>query len=279
MSGVSMQNPRNGSYWSNLGMLSVQRRAQHGLQIMGAYTFGKIMDDGIQGVQDLSAFGTGTAASPQNAYNPHAEHSVDTIDVTHRATISGLYDLPFGKGQRFLSNPSTDRILGGWQFNTIVTMESGRPLGITGANNQLGGRPNWNPNVSAKIAHQGRSYLYAHGQLPWFDPNAFKNPADYTWGNVPRRLGNLRAPGTGNIDISLFKTTHITERLAFEFRVEAYNALNHPNLPSPGTSFVAGPAPNGPYDGGALNSSPSFGMITTGATTTRNVQLGGKLTF
>ena len=281
MSGVTMENPRNGSYWSNLGMLSVQRRAQHGLQLIGAYTFGKITDSGLQGVQDLSAFGTGTSASPQNPYNPRAEHSVDTIDVTHRATISGLYDLPFGMGHRFLANPGTDRLVGGWQFNSIVTMESGRPLGISGASNQVSGRPSWNPNVNVRVAHASRSTLYKTGSLEWFNPLAFVNPPDYTYGNVPRRLSNVRAPGTGNIDMSLFKTTHITERVAFEFRIEAYNALNHPNLPAPGQGFSAGkPAdPNNPYNEGGLNTSTSFGMITTGATTTRNVQLGGKLTF
>jgi hypothetical protein len=110
---------------------------------------------------------------------------------------------------------------------------------------------------------------------------AFVNPPDYTFGNVPRRLANIRAPGTGNVDMSLFKTTHITERLAFEFRVEAYNALNHPNLPAPYAGFTAGKPvdPNNPYNEGGLNTSPSFGMITSGATSTRNVQLGGKLTF
>ena len=281
MSGVNMQNPRNGYYWSNLGMLSVQRRAQHGLQVMGAYTFGKILDAGVQGVMDLSSVGTGTAASPQNPFNPRAEYSVDNIDVTHRGTISALYDMPFGKGQRFLTSPMTDRIVGGWQLNTIITMESGRPIAISGASNQLAGRPNWNPNVSVKVAHASRSTLYKTGQLMWFNPQAFVNPPDYTYGNVPRRLANLRAPGTGNIDISMFKTTHITERMTFEFRVEAYNALNHPNLPGPGTGFSAGkPAdPNNPYAEGGLNTSTSFGMITSGAVSTRNVQLGGKIVF
>jgi hypothetical protein len=262
-------------------MLSVQRRAQHGLQIMGAYTFGKILDAGVQGVADLSAFGTGTSASPQNPFNPRADYSVDTIDVTHRATISALYDLPFGKGKWLLTSPKTDRIVGGWQYNAIITMESGRPIGITGASNQLAGRPNWNPNVSVKVAHASRSTLYKTHQLMWFNPQAFVNPPDYTYGNVPRRLPNLRNPGTGNIDMSLFKTTHITERMAFEFRIEAYNALNHPNLPGAGSSFSAGaPAvPTLPYAEGGTNTSTSFGMITTGATTTRNVQLGGKLTF
>lgn len=281
MSGVSMQNPRNGYYWSNLGMLSVQRRSQSGLAVMGAYTFGKVTDAGVQGVSDLSAYGSGTSASPQNAYNPKADHSVDAIDVTHRASVSVLYDLPFGKNKRFFTSSRYDRFTAGWQVGTIITMESGRPLAITGANNQLASRPSFDSNVSYKVAHASRSSLYKNGYLEWFNPNAFVNPPDYTFGNVPRRMSDLRAPGFGNVDISIFKTTHIAKNVAFEFRIEAYNALNHPNLPSPGTSFSAGsPADSSnPYAEGGHNTNSSFGMITTGATTTRNVQLGGKLFF
>jgi hypothetical protein len=281
MSGVSMLNPRNGSYWSNMGMLSVQRRVEHGLQIMGAYTFGKTTDAGVAGVSDLSYFGTLTSAGPQNPYDPRADHSVDTIDVAHRLTIAGLYDLPFGKGGLLLTSSKTDRLFSGWQVNSILTMESGRPLGITGANNQLASRPNLNPNVKLLVPHQSRSVLYRTGQLEWFNPLAFVNPPDYTFGNAPRKFSALRGPGTVNLDVSLFKTTHITERTTLELRIEAYNALNHPNLPNPDTSFSAGkPAdPNNPYAEGGFNTNPSFGMITSGATTTRNVQLGAKLSF
>lgn len=281
MSGVSTQNPRNGSYWSNLAMLSVQRRLEHGLQFMGGYTFGKITDAGVIDVANLSAVGTGTSASPQNPYNPAADHSVDTIDVTHRATISALYDLPFGRGQRLLSNTHADRFFSGWQYNAIVTIESGRPIGVGGANNQLAGRPNLNPDVSVAVQHQSRSVLYRTGRLEWFNPNAFVNPPDYTFGDVPRLFGNLRGPGTANFDMSVFKTTRLSERLSFEFRLEAYNALNHPNLPMPGTSFSAGaPAdPGNPYAEGGLNTNSTFGQITSGAVTTRNVQLAGKISF
>ena len=262
-------------------MLSVQRRAQSGLSIMGAYTFGKVTDAGVQGVSDLSSYGTSTGAGPQNPFNLKGDHSVDNIDVTHRATISVLYDLPMGKDKPFFNSPKTDRLLGGWQVGSIVTMESGRPLGIGGANNQLASRPNWNPNVNVKVSHASRSTLYKTGSLMWFNPLAFVNPPDYTYGNVPRRLSFLRSPGFGNIDLSLFKTTHITERATFEFRIEAYNALNHPNLPGPGTGFSAGaPAdPTNPYAEGGTNTSSSFGMITSGAISTRNVQLGGKVFF
>ncbi len=281
MYGVSMLNPRNGSYWSNLAMLSVERHSQHGLEILGAYTFGKITDAGIQGVSDLSFVGTFTGAGPQNPYDPKAEHSLDAINVTHRLTIAGLYNLPFGSGQRFLSNPTLDRVVGGWQYNAILTIESGRPLGIYGANNQLASRPNINPNVKLKVRRADRSTLYRTGQLEWFNPLAFVNPPDYTFGNAPRRFGNLNGPGTVNVDMSLFKTTHITDRLSLELRLEAYNALNHPNLPNPNTGFSAGPPadPANPTAEGGLNTSTSFGMITSGATSTRNLQLGGKLIF
>lgn len=206
---------------------------------------------------------------------------MDAIDVTHRMSASVLYDLPMGKGKQFFTSGSLDRLVSGWRVGTIITVESGRPLGISGANNQLANRPNFDPNVSYKVAHASRSSLYRNGYLEWFNPNAFVNPPDYTFGNVPRMMSNLRGPGFGNIDLSAFKTTHITERVSFEFRIEAYNAFNHPNLPAPGTGFSAGsPAdPSNPYAEGGRNTSTSFGMITSGAVTTRNVQLGGKIFF
>ena len=94
-----------------------------------------------------STSGLSSGASPQNWRNPQAEYSVDAIDVTHRLTLSGLYDLPFGAGQRFLTSPRTNRLTSGWQYNVIMTLESGRPIGVTGASNHLATRPNVNPNV------------------------------------------------------------------------------------------------------------------------------------
>jgi hypothetical protein len=280
MATVTIQSPRDASYWANHFELSVQRRAAHGLQIIGSYTFGKVTDDGITGLSDPASVGTATGATPQNWRNIQAEHSVDAIDVTHRLTIAGLYDLPFGVGHRLLSSPHIDRLVGGWQYNAILTMESGRPIGVTGANNQLATRPSLNPNVSLKVAHPSRAPMYKTGYLEWFNPQAFVNPPDYTFGNAPRFFGNLFGPGTVNIDMSLFKTTHITERTVFELRVEAFNALNHDNLTMPGTSFSAGPpaVASNPYAEGGTNTSSSFGMITSGGPI-RNLQLGAKIIF
>jgi hypothetical protein len=289
MSTVTLQDPRNGFYWSNLAMLSVQRRVQHGLQIIGAYTFGKILDEGIQGLSDLSAVGTSTAggptlstgaSSPQNWRNPQAEYSVDAIDVTQRVTVSGLYDLPFGAGQRFLSSGRMNRLTSGWQYNVIMTLESGRPIGIVGANNHLATRPNVIPGVSLKAGRQGRDALYKTGILQWFNPEAFINPPDYTFGDASRYFSSVRGPGTVNFDMSLFKTTHITEGTTLELRIEAYNALNHDNLSMPGGTFTAGPPAiaSDPYAEGGLNTSSTFGKITASGAY-RNVQLAAKLHF
>jgi len=105
----------------------------------------------------------------------------------------------------------------------------------------------------------------------WFDPNAFVNPPNWSFGNTPKTLPQLFAPGTVNMDLSLFKNFHIKERSQLQFRAEAFNAPNHVNLLAPNTSFTTN-----------LNSSANtnalFGRITTAADP-RKVQLALKLTF
>lgn len=280
MSSVTLYWPRNQSSFGNMAMLALQRRIEHGLQVNGAYTFGKITDDGVYADTPTTG-GTQTGSAPQNWRNPRGEHSVDAFDVTHRATVSVLYNLPFGSGQRFLSSSHIDRLISGWQYNVIMTLESGRPIGVTGATNQgVASRPNINPNVSIKVPHPSRSVLYTTGSLEWFNPEGFVDPPDYSFGNVPRYFGNVRGPGTENFDMSLFKTTPITEGTTLEFRIEAYNALNHDNLSMPGTAFVAGPpaVSSNPYAEGGLNTSSTFGMITASGPI-RNVQLAAKFFF
>jgi hypothetical protein len=196
-------------------------------------------------------------------FNRAAERSVDPQDVSQRAVISAVYELPFGPNKRWnAGNALVRRFIAGWQVNAITTLQTGLPVSVTGANNQsTADRPN-STGISAKIDNPTAAR--------WFNTDAFINPPDFSYGNIGRVLPDVRAPGTVNWDVSVLKTTAITERVKLQFRAEAFNLLNHVNLGMPGTGFVAGA--NG------KNTSGSFGVISS-ARDPRQVQLGLKLRF
>jgi hypothetical protein len=133
-------------------------------------------------------------------------------------------------------------------------------------------RPNILLSVSVKLDHPTIG--------KWFNTAAFVNPPDYSFGNAPRAYSHVRGPSQTNFDMSIFKTTTIMHEARLEFRVEAYNALNHTELGQPNTSFVAGaPADSSnPSAEGGSNTSSTFGTITS-ALSARIVQLGVKVLF
>jgi hypothetical protein len=273
--GVYQSYTRSQSYDANYLYVTATRRAENGLQLIAAYTYGKLLEMPIFTLL-LNSPGGGTAQASgiQNWRNPSADYGVDATDVTHRLTVTGLYDLPFGQGKRFLSHGTTlDRLIGGIQYNIIMTAESGRPLVFTGATNQgVAARPNILPGVSVKLPHPTIA--------KWFNTAAFFDPADYSFGNAPRTYSHARGPSQLNFDMSVFKTTTIKEQVRLEFRIEAFNALNHTQLGQPNTTFVAGaPAdPSNPYAEGGANTSSTFGQVTS-ALAARVVQLGAKIIF
>jgi hypothetical protein len=272
---------RNGSYWANLGTLLIQRRVEHGLEILGTYAFGKTTDEGISSVSDLAGTGLSTGNTPQNWRNLRGEHSLDTLDITHRLTVAALYDLPFGTGHRILDSPHVTGVASGWQYITIFTLQSGFPIAVTGATNQgIATRPNLDPTQTINLPHPSRANLYRTGRMQWFNPAAFLDPQDYSFGDVPRYFGSVFGPGTENFDMSLVKTTHISERAMLEIRLETFDTLNHDNLGSVNTSFVAGPSPytaNPTLEGG-LNTNVNFGAITSSGAE-RNLELSAKISF
>lgn len=264
-SGITITNPHAGNYFSNLFLLSVQKKTAHGLSLMFSYTNGKLVSDPLRLPQaDFGENADRMKTYQDGKFNRTLDRSVDPQDVSQRAVISGVYELPFGQGKRW--NPSNSvarKLAGGWLVTTIGTMQTGLPIGVTGANNFLAARPN-STGQSAKLDNPTAA--------KWFDTNAFINPPEYTQGNISRTLPDVRGPGTVNWDISLLKSTAITERVSVQFRAEAFNALNHANLGLPGSGFVAG------TDG--KNSSGSFGVISgTGLRDPRLIQFGLKLRF
>ncbi|QEE30290.1 TonB-dependent receptor [Terriglobus albidus] len=264
MSSVLQSFPRSAHFDGNFMYVTLQRRAAEGLQFQGSYTYGKLMSLPIYTDIATTTGITQTGNGIQNPRNLDGDYSVDAIDVTHRGIVAVLYDLPFGRNRRYLNKGGwMDRLVGGLQFNTTMTLESGRPLNFSGANNSAATRPDLNESLLMQ-----NPTGYTLGKYRRFNYLAFTNPAAYTYGNAPRFYSKLRAPGVVNFDMSVFKTTRITEGTSLELRLEAYNALNHVNLGAPNTS----------YSGTSVNTNNNMGVITT-SYAARTLQLGAKLHF
>jgi outer membrane receptor protein involved in Fe transport len=287
---VTTYNLHNGNLIAHYLELSAQRQARSGLTVLFGYTMGKLLDDSAG---SPLAYLNGLAANNgvQNVYNRRAEYSLDPADVSQRATVSALYNLPFGRGQRFSAHSGlVDRVIGGFQFNLIGVFQTGTPLNITGANAYTATRPDYTPGQKVAISNQSVT--------KWFNTYAFQNPTDYTFGDTPRSLPHVRGPGTQNFDFSIFKTTDITERFKIQLRAEAFNVLNHANFGLPNTTFsanantlsngngvsagckVTGSDSSGTPNAGTgnCNTNSSFGVITTAADG-RSLQLAAKLIF
>jgi hypothetical protein len=230
-----------------------------------AFTGGKKISDSLANPVDFGAVEQVNENSFQNGlYDRQSQKGVDPTDVSRRLVISGIYELPFGRGRRFdPENAVMRKIVGGWQINTIGVLQTGLPLTVRGANNQGADRPN-STGTSAELAKGERT------AQRWFDTAQFVNPALFTLGNIGRSLPDVRHPGTVNWDLSLIKDTTIGERLNVQFRAEAFNFLNHVNYGLVNDSFSPG------ADG--KNASATFGTINS-ARDARVMQLGLKLIF
>jgi hypothetical protein len=255
--GISVRNPRMANYNSHLLIVSVEKRMSKGLTFMVNFTGGKIISEGMGTPVDFGAVEqTNQTAYQDGRFNRRLERSVDPTDVSKRGVVSLLYELPFGKGAGVVN-----KIIGGWQVNTIGIMQTGLPIVIGGANNFRASRPN-STGQSAKLDNPSAA--------KWFNTDVFVNPPNYTFGNIGRVLPDVRGPGTFNWDLSFIKNTRVHERVNLQFRAEMFNFMNNVNLGIPSGGFSAGP--NG------RNNSGTFGTITS-ARDPRNIQLGLKLLF
>ena len=254
---IALQFPSGSSSIYQSFQLKIQKRFNSGLSFMLSYTTQKLIDDN-------SAIAViGANAADQDIYNRRGDRSVSANDISQIFVLSYVYELPFGKGKRFGShwNRPVDAVLGGWQLNGIVTLQTGLPLALTTQNTSGSGSAVLRPNNNGQSGALSGS---VEGRLnKYFNTSAFSQPAPFTFGNTGRTLPDVRAPGVRNTDFSLFKNFHLKEWLSLQFRAEAFNLLNSVQFAAPNTS---------------LNST-QFGIISTQINSPRQVQFGVKLLF
>jgi outer membrane receptor protein involved in Fe transport len=251
---TTFANHGNSSIYHSL-LVTVQRRYSNGLSVMVSYTNSKLIDE------TTSSGGSQSGADNYRigAYNRRLDRGIDTGDVSQRMVISNVYELPF-----FKKNKGWDRrILGGWQLNSITTLQTGDPVEVSGANNFTS--INW-PDLLSNPTLKGSD----RNPYRWFNTDSFRNPADWTIGNTSRSLPDTRNPGMFTMNLSLFKVFKTSEKVRTEIRGEAFNAVNHVNLGSPNASF----SPNRQ----GVSTNALFGRITA-ARPARRLQFGVRLSW
>ena len=251
-------------------IVDVRRDLSRGLQLRGNYTWSKNLDDGSAWNTSVSA---NTPAYVEVPSRPHLDYGPAATDVRHVFALSGSYHLPFGGGQAFFphANAAVNRIVSGWQLDTIANVQTGFPfspqLGYNPTNSgdtRNPVRPNTNPLFHGSLYHHGGT---AERVAQFFNPNAFTPPITGTVGDA--RRDTLTGPGYADWDVSLLKSTPITETTRLQFRAEIFNELKHTNLQTPNEVVYTS----------ATQQSPTAGVVTATAGTSRQIQLGLKLLF
>lgn len=235
------------------GQVKVERRFTSGLALLFGYTHSRLIDDAS------SVFSTTVLSSPNSSsliaadtYRPQLERDVSSGDMSNVTTLSGVYDLPIGRGHRFFSTGLANTALGGWTLNSILALQSGMPVTVTQAtnNNSFAGFALQRPNLVGKPNLDPGQRRPAH----FFNTAAFATAPQFTIGSASRNP--VRGPAYRNLDLALAKHTYLHGETAVEFRGEVFNIFNTPGFGQPNGSFGAA----------------AFGSITTTVTDPRVVQ-------
>jgi hypothetical protein len=298
---VSVQGTNTGQSNYESGNVRVQRRFANGFQLLFNYTYSKSLDD--VGGSD-STFGTGTVgqANTSNGKNfqsvdssTKSVYGLDPADEAHRISAFYNYQLPFGRGRRFLFDTSSlglkalDAVVGGWELSGDTVYRSGRPLTFGGSQQSSVDSallvtytfPSLAPGYTLnqiKNLH-AHDYVYRPGtgqqpnSIPYINPNAVVNAQSFTYGNLPATIGSIRNPGFWTSDLSVMKSFPFNNDGSryFQLRFESYNVFNHAGRGAYSTNLDN--LPTGP------GSNSQFGYITGPANGARTVQLGGRLVF
>jgi outer membrane receptor protein involved in Fe transport len=246
-----------GKSWYHGFVGRVEKRYSNGFQLNAALTISKS--------EDLGSTSFNQSDEPFVPSNPfdfeRADKGLSIFDVRRRLVISPIYELPFGRGKRYLGGAAgwQGKLVSDWMITSILTLRDGLPFtvveqaNITNRQNALSpDRPNaiCNPNQISDQSPQ-----------KWFNTACFVAQAPFTYGNSGRNI--TQGPSLKTFDFSIVKRTEITEKTTLEFRAEYFNLANHPNLGTPVR----------------ILESPDFGKIVRTAADSRQIQFALKLLF
>jgi Carboxypeptidase regulatory-like domain/TonB-dependent Receptor Plug Domain len=246
-----------------------RRRVSADLYLQIAYTLSRSMDNRSWD-PSITAFSTGSSQSASSTPFNNADRSLNYAwsDFDRRHVLQGgySYQLPFGRGRKVGSEipKGLDYVIGGWRLSGLLLLESGRPFtvysGLTTFSNSVNSTANCDGcarDIGALVVESGKNF--------WFDTDArakFSSPAPGSIGNTGRNF--FLQPAYFQADVSLSKQFRVTERVNFDFRVDAKNFTNTPSFSAPTATLT----------------STIFGRINDSVdSAARRVQFSGSINF
>lgn len=240
----------SGTSIRHAGYIDVRRRVSRGLTFTANYTYAKSIDTASDASPDTRTLSTGQARQQVSLGGDlRQDRAISTFDIKNNFTATGIWDIPFGHGRRYLkdTNGFVDAVAGGWVISGILRMPGGLPfLPFITDPNKLGGvlfnrfvRPDIVPGVPLKNPLWKRDCPTGNaappsGCEPFINPAAFMRPVKGTLGNAPRSL-DIRSPRQEFFDFSISKDFRWPfasgdGKRKINFRVDLINAFNHPNF-------------------------------------------------
>jgi hypothetical protein len=264
--GITSERPIGTGHYNGLQVQAKRRFA--GDSSLGVnYTYSRSINDYGDGSDGYSS--SLVNYLPDYRFN----RAVAGFDRTHNLQVFGNYDLPFGRGQAFLTNGPAGFILGGWSLTGSISRESGTPFTITGSASSLSAQGS--PQFGDKVTPL--QILGGHGSThPYFNPAGFADPsvaelaaAGGNKANIVYRFGtagrnSVRGPGLFNLSTSLARTFAINDRFSIVLRGEAFNLTNTPSFGNPAAN-VSAPS--------------SFGIISSTQNNNRELRFSGRVNF
>jgi carboxypeptidase family protein len=238
---------------------SVRQRTNAGLEFLASYTYSKSLSDSV------GYYGTNGTGEQGYYYtdstDPRRDYGRSTYDARHNFTLAGTYELPFGKGRKMGSDWTglKNAVLGNWHLNTILQVRSGFAFTVIDGAGQSLQAPR-NRERPDRLCDGGTN---ASGPDDiWIDINCFAHAPRGQFGTSGQSI--LSGPGYWNVDLGVGKNIYIDDKRYLTFKIEAFNALNHPN-------FQMGPSD--------LSDPTSFGKIFATFSAARIIELVVKFNF
>jgi hypothetical protein len=234
--GVIRLRANSAQSWYNSLQTGLEKRMSGGLSASVHYTWSRYLDT----ASEIFNPSTGEVAVPQDSFNIGADKGRSSYDRPHRLTGNFVWELPFMRDQQGV----VGKVLGGWQFASFFTLQSGAPFtplngsdptgALAGIDGLVGNAIRPNLNTDRDLSKMTIEELIAAGGAALFRPLCGMPSATCPGervGNAPRNL--LRSDGIGNLDLSFTKNTRFANRHNFQVRIEMFNATNTRNFGIP----------------------------------------------